>query len=583
MEEKELQDYIAAFKRRKLQFVAIAGSIIALSLVVALFWPATYRSTAIILIEEQEIPSDLVRSTITTYAAQRLQTINQRVMTRANLERIIQKFDLYAKNRRKSPMEEVVEKMRDDLAFEPISAEVIDPRTGQPSKATIAFSLSYDGRDPDLVQRVASEITSLYLEENLKSRTQKTAETSSFLEEEAKQMGTYMSDLEAKLAAFKEAHMHSLPDQKDINLQAIDRTERELADVDSQIRALEDRKFYLDGQLAQVQPESSTITGTGERVLSPAERLKMLKSSHLSLSSTHSDKHPDIVKMRQEIEALEKEVGGGEVGVDQVKELNGLRTELASLRETSSENHPDVIRLRKQVEKLEAEINRGAADESARKIATSTPDNPAYISLKVQKDTTAQDISALVKKRQELRAKLTDYEGRLGQTPDVERQYLTLLRDYDNAMAKYRELKAKEMEAHIAEQLEKKSKGERFSIIEPPMLPEKPVKPNRIAIAFLGFVLALAGGAGYILLMETMDASLRGAKSIAALTGVAPLAVIPLWQTEEDSDEARRRRLLVGIGATVVVIAMLGLVNWLWTPLDVLWFRGLRKLDQITG
>ncbi|WP_045225723.1 GumC family protein [Methyloterricola oryzae] len=583
MEDKELQDYVAAFKRRKLQFIAIAGGIITLSLLVALFWPATYRSNAIILIEEQEIPSDLVRSTITTYAAQRLQTINQRVMTRANLERIIEKFDLYAKARTKRPMEEVIEAMRDDLAFEPISAEVIDPRTGQPSKATIAFSLSFDGKNPELVQQVANEITSLYLEENLKSRSQKTAETSHFLEEEAKQMGAYMTELEAKLAAFKEEHMHSLPDQKALTLQFIDKTERDLADIDTQVHSLEDRKFYLDGQLAQVQPESSTITGSGERVLSPAERLKALKSSYLSLSSTHSEKHPDIVNMRQEIEALEKEVGGGDVGTDQIKELSKLRTELASLRESSSDNHPDVIRLRKQVEKLEAEINRGVTRENARRIATSQPDNPAYITLQVQRDTTAQDIAALAKKRKELQAKLTEYEARLGQTPDVERQYLSLLRDYDNAAAKYRELKAKEMEAHVAEQLEKKSKGERFSIIEPPMLPEKPVKPNRIAIAFLGFVLALAGGAGYILLMETMDASLRGARSIAALTGVAPLAVIPLWQTDEEEDFERRRKLLFAVGAAAAVILVLGLVNWLWTPLDVLWFRGLRKLDQITG
>jgi len=158
-----------------------------------------------------------------------------------------------------------------------------------------------------------------------------------------------------------------------------------------------------------------------------------------------------------------------------------------------------------------------------------------------------------------------------------------LLRDYENASAKYRELKAKELEANIAEQLEKKSKGERFSIIEPPMLPEKPVKPNRTAIGFLGFVLAVAGGLAYVLLNESMDKSVRGMKAVIALTGQAPLAVIPFLESD-DVVSAKKRRWLVAASAFVAIILIaLLLIHWLWTPLDVLWFRGLRKMDQVIG
>src|SRR5690606_36011090 len=146
-------------------------------------------------------------STITTYATQRLQMIGQRVMTRANLNKIIEKFDLYADARQRLTEEEIIERMRSDIALETISADIIDPRTGRPSTVTIAFTLSYDSRDPDLAQRVASEITSLYLEENLKTRAQRTAETSDFLEEEARQMGEHVSDLERKLADFKEQNL----------------------------------------------------------------------------------------------------------------------------------------------------------------------------------------------------------------------------------------------------------------------------------------------------------------------------------------------------------------------------------------
>jgi succinoglycan biosynthesis transport protein ExoP len=583
MEEKQLQDYVAAFRRRITPFSWIAGGVLASSLLIALFWPATYRSSATILIEEQEIPSELVRSTITTYAAQRLQMINQRVMTRANLERIIEKFDLYPRDRKKKTTEEIIEQMRDDIQFLPISAEVIDPRTGQPSKATIAFALSFDGSEPELAQRVANEITSLYLEENLKSRTQKTAETSDFLKAEARQMGQYVSEVERKLSDFKERNIHSLPEQKDMNLQFLDRTEHELMDIDNQLRALEERKFYLDGQLAQIEPESPIISSTGERIISPRDRLKALQTEYLSLSSKYSDKHPDVVKMRQEIEALTKETGGGaDSGLDDIKELARLRGELAAASDRYSEDYPDMSKLKRQVAALEAEIGKRSTAKAAREIAASQPENPAYITLKAQRDGIDQDGAALVKKRRELKEKLAEYERRLIQTPDVERQYLELFRDYENAAAKYRELKAKEMEAEIAEQLEKKSKGERFSIIEPPLLPEKPVKPNRLAIAFLGIVLALACSGGYVLLAETMDKSVRGTTTVSLLTGHPPLAVVPFHETDEDMAHHRRKRLTIALTAAGVALLVVLLVHWFWIPLDVLWFKGWRKLDSMT-
>ncbi|NJD07457.1 MAG: lipopolysaccharide biosynthesis protein [Methylococcaceae bacterium] len=581
MEEKNLQDYLAAAKRHSRAALVIAGSILIIALLAAFLYPSTYRSSSTILIEEQEIPTELVKSTITTFAAQRLQTINARVMTRANLEKIIQKFDLYPKERARDTMEEVIEKMRDDISFDPISAEVIDPRTGQPSKAIIAFSLSYDGRSPGLVQRVANEITNLYLEENLKSRAQKTAETAGFLQEEARHMSEYVSQVEGKLAAFKEAHVSTLPEQKTLIMQQTQTLERDISDVDTQLRTLDERKVYLDAQLAQIKPESSTYSSTGERILSPADRLKSLKTQYLALASKYSEKHPDVVKAKQEMEAMQKEVNKkGTADADEVKQLNELRTEKAALLEKYSETHPDVIKLQQQIAALEADVAAASRAETERTVASENADNPAYITLDAQRKSIDQEASSLRQKKVELKKKLEDYTNRLGTMPDVERQYLELVRDYDNAAAKFRELKAKEMEANIAEELEKKSKGERFSVIEPPMLPEKPVKPNRIAIGFLGFILSIGAGAGYVFLLETLDKSIRGARQIAAVTGYGPLVSIPLIMTEEVKQAMDRRKIVIAAATVGAVVAALVLVHFLFSPLDVLWFRVLRKLDQ---
>src|SRR3989344_8737633 len=201
---KDLRDFIDAFRRRRGLVFIIFTVIFSISVLAALLWPPTYRSAATILIEEQGIPSELVRSTITTYAWQRIQTISQRVMSRTNLLEIVDKYKLYQGKRAFETNEEIVERMRNDIKLDPVSAEVVDPRTGRPTSATIAFTLSFDCERPDVMQRVANELTTLYLNENIKSRTEKVTETYDFLTDEANKLSQQIAELEAQQAAFKE-------------------------------------------------------------------------------------------------------------------------------------------------------------------------------------------------------------------------------------------------------------------------------------------------------------------------------------------------------------------------------------------
>ena len=184
MEEqtKDLQDYLVVIKKRKTGILVIALSVMIISVLVTILLPPKYKSSATILIEQQEIPQDLVMSTVTSYAAERIQTIQARVMSRANLLEIVDKYSLYADVRKYETTEEIIARMQEDVGLDIISADVVDPRTGRPASATIAFSLSYAGESPDTVQKVANELTSLYLNENLKSRTQKAEDTSVFFQ-----------------------------------------------------------------------------------------------------------------------------------------------------------------------------------------------------------------------------------------------------------------------------------------------------------------------------------------------------------------------------------------------------------------
>lgn len=584
MEEqtKELKDFLDAFRRRRVQIIAVSSMLFVVSLLVTFLWPSTYRSMATILIEEQEIPPDLIRSTITSYATQRIQTISQTVMTRSNLMQIIEKYDLYPRERKRDTTEEVIDGMRKDIKLEMINADVIDPRTGRPTPATIAFTLAFDSQNPGTAQKVANELTSLYLNENLKTRTEKATETVDFLVTEAHKISEHIADVESKLAAFKQKNPYNLPELSGLNLQLMDKTERDLAEVDNQMRSLQDRKFYLDGQLAQINPLMPMYSEDGDKVPDPETKLKMLRAEYITASSKYSPDHPDVIRLRREIDGLEKQLGNVDSANEQAKQLATLRSQLAAAREKYSADHPDVIRLSKEVATMEAAIKQ-LPDRPETTVAKEKPENPAYITLKAQADSIKSEMESLLATRDQLKAKMADYERRIAKTPEVEREYLTLKRDYENSVKSYQELKAKQMDAEVGKELEKERKGERFSLIDPPQFPEQPIKPNRPAIFILGILLSLASGLGYAVVAESVDKSVYGARGISSLFGTPPLSVIPYMPNKEDVMRAEHARKIAVIAITGTLVLVILLIHFLWTPLDVLWFKGLRKVDTVIG
>jgi uncharacterized protein involved in exopolysaccharide biosynthesis len=517
---------------------------------------------------------------VTSYADERIQVIGQRVMTSANLLAIVDKYGLYADDRKSEPTEVVLETMRKDIKVEMVSADVVDPRTGRPTQASIAFTVAYDNRSPQLAQRVANELVSLYLNENLKSRTQLAGDAARFLAEEGNRLSEQIAELEKKLAEFKEKHAGELPELTQLNLQLMDRTDREILEVERQISSLEERKILLQAQLAQVNPMEKLTAETGERILGPADRLKVLQSQYASLSGLYGPDHPDILRTRSEMRALEQQVGGGaDNTADLQRRIDAARADLAAARERYSAEHPDVKKAERSLASLEKELAQAGSRRASAK-STATPDNPAYIQLQGQLSAADTELKTQRAKRAELKLKLKEYETKLTLGPQVEREYKALTRDYETAVAKYQEMTAKGMQAQLAESLETERKGERFTLIEPPLLPEEPVKPNRLAIAFLGLVFSFAGGIGGAAVAESLDASVRGRQALAEIVGAPPLAAIPRIETLEDRRQRNRRRwLLLALVLAVLVLAIV-VVHVFILPLDVAWFVALRRLGM---
>jgi uncharacterized protein involved in exopolysaccharide biosynthesis len=578
-DEKEgvsLTDFIEIIRRRGRAIGLTFAVALFATCVLALAWPPTYRSTGTILIEQQEIPTDLVRSTVTSYADERVQVISQRVMTTQNLLGIIQRYQLYQGLQKRESREKVIERMRDDINFRMISADVMDPRTGAPRKATIAFSVSYDNASPDLAVKVANEITSLYLNENLSSRNRLAEDASSFLTQEGDRLSTKIAELEGRLSEFKEKNIGQLPELVQLNMQLLDRTEQQLRDATSEQRSFAQQKTYLEAQLAQLKPNSAMFADSGERILTPADRLRSLKSELASSRALYAADHPDIARLTREIAGLEAQGDAAVDDNDLLRQLDAARAELGAAREKYSPEHPDVKNLERTVAALEAEL---AKPRSATRPRTpETPDNPAYIQIQAQLSSILNDQRALAGKIASLRQQAESYQKKLAMSPMVEREYREMARDYENAQTRYQEVRAKQMEAQLAQNLETNRKGERFTLIEPPLPPEEPVSPNRFAVFILGLIVSAALGAGVAALRETTDTSVRGRRDVELLGRSAPLAMIPIIVTAAEIARGKRLWRFAAGGAMASGLIALFAIHLFFRPLDTLWFIVLRRL-----
>jgi uncharacterized protein involved in exopolysaccharide biosynthesis len=280
--------------------------------------------------------------------------------------------------------------------------------------------------------------------------------------------------------------------------------------------------------------------------------------------------------MQQEIAALERETGPNATPEELHKRLTGEQARLASLVDRYGQEHPDVIRTRQVIASLEKELQRVL--EAGNQAPAVKPENPAYINIRTQLSSTVALIRALRTSREAIKRRVEDYSARLERTVEIEPTYLDLHRNREESVRKHMEIMSRLLEAEVSKALEIQRKGERFSLIDPPDLPEKPEKPNRPAIILLGAILALAGGIGSGAAFEELDRSIRSGNHLSRLAGLPPLAVIPYVPNQEDLQRmVRRRRRIAAAGAGVVILLIVSVLATGY-PLDVVWFAALRKL-----
>lgn len=523
-------DYWNIIRRRRMSFLFSSISVFALIVVVAMLLPSIYRSYATIMIEEQQIPSDFVMTTVNTYAEQRVENIRQRALSFSQLWEIINKHNLYPDLREKWTPEEVVGKMREDIDVINLSAEIFDRRLGRPTAITTAFTLAYEGKNPQAVLRVTDMLTTLFLEQNLQVRQQRVTETSDFLADEAERVNRELLAAEREVAEFKKTNINRLPELFQVNVQGLNTTERNLERLISELASLEERQGYLNTQLANISPHLESAEGRSLR----ENRLSDMKLQLVGLQQRYTDAYPDIATLKAQIRELETQRDG--------------------------ENNLDSVGVSSQAD---------------------IPDNPAYITLSSQLAAVQSDIDAVREQLASFETRAENYRQRIENTPRVEEEYVALVNSRNALQAKYNDLIQKHQEAQVAQALERDQKGERFTLIEPARLPEKPHKPNRLAIILIGSILGLGAGISMVALREFSDQSVLTVDSLAALTKAPVLAGIPMIVTAEEQSRSRVRRLALFGTSAAALCGVIVFFHFFVMDLDIFWAKAGRWLARL--
>lgn len=494
MEENTLgiSDIIAIINLRKWFLIVPAFLVITASVCIALLLPPVYKSESTILIKEQDIPDDYVKTSMTSYAEQRIQSINQKVMTSSRLLELINQFDLYPDLRQKKTTDELIATMTEDIKLQPVNVELADPKTGREKIMTIAFTISYEGKNAAKTQQVVSTITSFYLKEDIQDREQQASETVIFLNTEIERVKKSMDEKEAMLSEFKQLNIQSLPEVFQLNMQTLNSAENAMEREQERLQGLKERVDYLQSQLATIKSN---------------------------------------VEIEEEVR------------------LKQLEMQLANLKSQFSDQYPDVINTKKEIEKVRSVVAQKKADKKGQ------PDNPAYIAIASQIAATRSDMASSREQIAQLKRQADVYRAKISATPKTEETYNQMVSEIANLKHKYNELQQKAMEATLSLSLQTEQKGERFTLIEPARLPEKPYKPNRLAIVLIGFVLGIGAGVGMAALAEFSDTSFRSAEALERATGFPVLAEIPRIITLKDRV---KRTLKLSIGFAIVVIIIAG-------------------------
>jgi polysaccharide chain length determinant protein (PEP-CTERM system associated) len=510
----DLQRYLGIVRRRHLQF--LIPLFVGWALVWSASWvlPPRYQSTTLILVEQATMPKDYVTPNVNDDLQDRMQSITQQILSRTRLLHIIDQLNLYVSPHSQPSPDQKVDRMRKD-----IDIELVKDAHNQ----ITAFNVSYSSRDPHLAQQVTSELTNLFINENLEVRQQQSEDTTKFLESQLETARRTLSDQEDKIRQFKAQHPGELPTQVGSNLQILAGLQSQLQTEEDALNTAKQQRVYLEtlvGQYRSLQGSPKTAGSAPGGLPAVNEELEKLRAQLADLQSHYTDRHPDVRKVKQQIAETEKTR-------DQL--IADLKAKESAPADVANTPDPSTI---------------------------SDPTSP-MVTLQGQQQSNRVEIANRERAVADLKAKVIDYQARLNQEPVREQQLADLTRGYEQSKANYDDLLKKKNESAMATSMELLQQGERFRIIDAPSLPVKPEFPNRLKFCGMGLGVGLALGVLVAGALEMMDDRIYDEKQLQKLLPVAVISEIPAVKASSDQRHERRMAWLGWATAAFVSVTIL--------------------------
>jgi protein tyrosine kinase modulator len=486
--------------------------------------PASYQSEAVILVEQQKVPDQYVTPNITTTLQARVQGITQQTLSRTRLQETINHFHLYSSQHGLGGLlksGDPIDQMRSDIKIELVDTP------GHPGEFA-AFKILYSARSPKVAQQVNGELTSIFVDENVKAQRQLSENTTAFLENQLADARAKMEEQEAKVAAFKAKHVGDLPGQMESNVQILAGLQAQLQNTQQALDNAKQQKIYLQSLLQEYQSAQSSLVNGDSTPMSTEALDKQLMDLRLHLEDLHShytDDHPDIIALKGTI--------------------------------------AKTIKLKKQIE------DEMASDHGADKVTGSADlasmeglqrgSSTAMMQVQSQYKANQVEIQNYQQHEKELELQISSYQGRLNMTPEIEQELTDISRGYEESKTNYNSLLQKQMQSQLATSLEQHQQGEQFRIIDPPSLPDKPAAPNHFWISLGGLILGSAVGLLLAGFLELTDVRVWQEKDLEELVPARVLVGIPRLSTpKEDNSRLMVRWLEIGAAVAISVLITVG-------------------------
>jgi len=528
----EFTGYLHAIARRKSLLFGVAIPIAALAILLSIALPDLYTSSALVEIDEPSSAQSLAETSGgESYADQYVQNLKGIVLTDSNLRKMAQEHNLYPGFDDDSAM---LMRLKRDISVNIVTTPILDPRTGRERNVVDAFTLSYDNRSPEKAQKGATWLVDAFLAEHRRQRQGRASNAAQFYAKEAERIRTHVAGLESKLAEFKRANAGQLPELTEVNMSMMDRAETQLETNDQQMRGLRQERVFLAAQLEQARsagPDAGSV--------------RQLEDQYARMRSSYDESHPDMVALRRQIDSL-KFGTSASTGTSLRSQLNSKRATLAEARQRYGEEHPDIKRLQRDIATLETRIKAGERGDVEMSDGT-----PMGMQLRTQINAVDSQLASLMAQNAALRAKLSGIERNVTAAPTVEREYSNVTRDLQSAREKYQQLLDRQMDAEIGEAAIVGGRSDEFRLVQAPMMPGGPSKPERLAILLIGLVTAVVLGFSLTVAAEAFDPKVRGARDVRELLGVSPLVAIPAIR----NSRSRRRnawRLMTASASGVI-------------------------------